>query len=36
MAIYSDFYVIDAHCDTLMAITGRSMQKDEKNQETFC
>ncbi|HNV18194.1 MAG TPA: dipeptidase [Rectinema sp.] len=30
-----DFYVIDAHCDTLMAITGRSMNKEERNPRDF-
>jgi membrane dipeptidase len=30
-----DFYVIDAHCDTLMALTGRSMNKEEKTKRDF-
>ncbi len=30
-----DFYVIDAHCDTLMAITGRSMNKEEREPRDF-
>lgn len=32
---YEDFYVIDAHCDTLMALTGRSMHKEEKTRRDF-
>jgi len=30
-----DFYVIDAHCDTLMAIIGRSMNKEERDPRNF-
>jgi len=30
-----DFYVIDAHCDTLMAIVGRSMNKEERDPRNF-
>jgi len=32
---YEDFYVIDAHCDTLMALTGRGMNKEEKTRRDF-
>gem|GEM_PF-4623922 len=27
-----DFFVIDAHCDTLMALNGRSMNKKEQTR----
>lgn len=30
-----DFYVIDAHCDTLMSLTGRSMNKEENKYRDF-
>jgi membrane dipeptidase len=30
-----DFYVIDAHCDTLMSFMGRSINKDEKADRDF-
>ncbi|GAB6275992.1 MAG: dipeptidase [Rectinema sp.] len=30
-----DFYVVDAHCDTLMSLTGRSMNKEENKYRDF-
>jgi membrane dipeptidase len=32
---HEDFYVIDAHCDTLMSLTGRSMNKEENKYRDF-